>query len=257
MKDKALHGVDKYIVSKMPVRVVICFATYLYPSKNSNMKLSQRYLDFDAEVNVSVAYLTANATRLKLDAGQIADIATFLTNWGALMLLYLAPATHASTIQDMKTLYHEFHVYMENLKKQIKANKFLALVQADYDNIHMHADADRRVHIPRPVDFPANLALDIRHLHTKIFTSNPKPGHENDTNMPVDVEKITRKVAVVAVGVTPIDANYQTLEPIGRTQYHLVFAHTQVGAVCWLITGYENARGEDGPPSIPYSFPII
>lgn len=252
--------VGKFIRKEMGDKGVtlIYLASFAVHQNSSHMKLSQKISDFNTEAVEVVPYLTANATALKIDAGQVADAASFLTNWIAAYLLYSNILTHTpQSVIDINTLYRLFHFFLEGLKHQLKANKSLNLTGADYVGMHMHIDGVHRTHIPRPTIVPANKDIKSTHLVTKIFTSNPEVGHEGETKLPVDVARIGRKICVVAEGVTPVAANYHPLEDIGGTTYDLVFDPAQEGAFCWIITYYLNPTAEKGPESPAFSFRII
>lgn len=255
---QAPKAAKRYFENKSCIPWLLCFVTYIARPKTHTMVISQKLSDFNTAANVAVPYIATNATRLKVDAGQVTDLGTFLTNWIALWILYVDPATHTSAVVgDLNTLYHLFNTYLENVKAQIKHNKFLALTSVDFEKIHIHVDADHRVHVPRSEVSPHNTDQSSTHLITHIFTYNPQLGHEKETHMQPDVKKISRKIAVVAAGVTPSDENYHALEPAGTTQYTLTFSTAQVGSYCWLITAYQNNRGEEGPESPPLSFLIV
>ena len=223
------------------------------------MKLSQKFLDFSAEIAVSVPYLNTNKVRLGVSDAQITALQDYKSNWGTLMDKYIDPEQHVeSVVHDVQTLYTTFHHYLEGVKQQIKNNKTWELTGDDYTSIHIHIDQGHRGHIPRPTVSPANQEIKTSHLVKKIFTSNPQPGKENDVSLPVDVAKIGRKLAVAAATApAPGPEQYHTLESIGTAIYDLVFAPEQAGAMGYLITYYINSRGEEGPPSEPFSFRII
>ena len=223
------------------------------------MHLSQKFLDFSAESLVSNPYLIANAVRLALSTQQATDLGNFNTDWGNVLSAYTNPATHTpDSVLAIQNEYHDYHPYLEGIKKQLKNNRTITLLPLDITSIQIHVDALRRGHIPRPLFAPNNLIIGNRHLVTDIFTNNPNPPHENEEKLPVDVSQIGRKLAVVPAGSpAPALAQYHNLENIGTTNYSLVFNPEQGGAVAYLITWYINARGEAGPQSEPLAIQIL
>jgi hypothetical protein len=238
------------------------------------MKLSQKLSDFNTEVTNSVPFLVtpANVTRLKIDPQTVTDAGNFKTDWDSKYGFYINPSTHTDqSVIDINTAYHNFHPFMEGVKKMLKHNMTITLTGTDYSNLHIHIDQPHRTHIPRPAFAPANQLIKSTHLVARIFTSNPQPSFENETHLPVDVVKVGRKVAVMFPFITPpgpiggggvatpmpSPEQYHSIEAIGSTTFDLVFEPEQEGATAYLITWYLNARGEAGPPSAPYAFKII
>ncbi len=222
------------------------------------MKLSQKLADFNTEVNASMPYINSKAAHLKEDSGQVTQGDNFLSDWNIKYPLYVSPATHTEqSVFDINELYSHFHPFIAGVKQQIKLNKAVTLTGADISTLHIHVDAAHRGHVPRPAFAPANSVIKSTHLVAKIFTNNPNPPHEKETAMPQDVAKIDRKLAVVgSADPAPKPEQYDALETVGYTIYDLVFAPEQEGARAYLITNYENARGEQGPPSVALSFII-
>lgn len=141
----------------------------------------------------------------------------------------------------------------------LKANIMITLIAQDYKSLFMHVDAEHRQHVPRPDFAPANTVLKQTHLVTQIFTSNPNPPHEAEKKMPEDVIRISRKIALVKPGVTtkPEPDAYHHLEPVGSVVYDIIFDAMYVGYTCYLMTCYQNWRGEEGPYSQPRDFIVI
>jgi hypothetical protein len=153
-------------------------------------------------------------------------------------------------------MYHDFHPYIEGVKKQLKANQNITLSGLDIAKINIHVDAAHRTKVPRPTITPGNAVIKFNHLLVTIFSNNPNPPHEKEEKMPVDVRKIGRKLAVLSTG-TPVAADYHHLEDIGSTIYDVVFAPAQGGATGYLITWYISPTGEAGPESDPLKFQIL
>ena len=223
------------------------------------MKLSQVFSDFNTEVNESVSYIDANKVRLKVDPAQATEELTFLTDWNLKYPLYTGALTHnASTVKDIQDLYHLFHPSLSGLKKQMKNNKAVTLTGTDFGKMHIHQDAATRAHIPRPAFAPTNTLLKNTHLVNQIFTSNPNPPHEKETNLPVDVDKIGRSICYTKVGdPAPAPELYHHIESIGATVYDIVSNALNVGMVANMITFYINSTGEEGPASAPISFIVV
>jgi hypothetical protein len=238
--------------------IYLSLASNQISNKYQLMKISQIYSDFNSEVTVSVPYIDTNQLPLKVTAAQATELTDFLTDWNALWAKYIDPTQHTDTVvHDMINLYHDFHSSILGIKQQIKNNKSITLTAEMISKIHIHVNAPHRTAIPVPGFAPANQLIKSTHLVNKIWTFNPQPGMENETNMPVDVTRISRKMAVVADGVTPSPENYHAITQVGVTIYDIVFSPEQEGSVAWLITSYVNPRGQEGPPSPPFKFRII
>ena len=223
------------------------------------MKLSQKLADFHTEVNLSVPYVAANATRLQVARTKVTSIQNKLTDFNTKYTTYIAPATHTGqSVIDINDAYDVFHPEMQALKQTLKHNKDITLTGADYANIHIHQDASHRNHIPAPTIAPVNTVTKHTHLVTYIFTHEPAATTGTERALPQDVGKIGRKLAVVAANAAPpADAAYVHINDTGVTHYHLVFDPTQEDMKGYLITWYKSPTGEAGPPSAPLVFTII
>ncbi len=73
------------------------------------------------------------------------------------------------------------------------------------------------------------------------------------------MSKIGRKIAFVKMDdpAKPTSDKYQPLESIGSAVYDIVFESDKFGLKAYLITCFQNARGEAGPESIPLEFLVI
>ena len=222
------------------------------------MKLSKILAGFHTEINSSVPYVAAHATRLQVSTPKVTSIQNGLIDYNLKYGIYANPATHTEqSVTDIHASYDLFHPEMQALKKTLKHNKDITLVGADYSNIHIHQDAARRSHIPAPTTSPINMVTNQTHLVVYIFTHEADSTANTERALPVDTEKIGRKLAVVPVGsAAPTAADYVHLDDVGTSNYHLVFEPTQEGMKGHLITWYKNPRGESGPPSAPLSFTI-
>ncbi|MHB8401032.1 MAG: hypothetical protein ACYDCN_03360 [Bacteroidia bacterium] len=95
------------------------------------------------------------------------------------------------------------------------------------------------------------------HLVVYIFSHEADSTANTERALPVDTEKIGRKLAIVAAGTVPTAADYVHLDDVGTSNYHLVFEPEQEDMKGYLITWYKNPRGESGPPSAPLKFTIV
>ena len=174
------------------------------------------------------------------------------------MILYKAAETHTAAVIDMKAIYAILHPEMENLKKQLKANTDIVLTGTDYTKIHIHEDADARVHVPKPTITPGNSTSNTSHCANKFFAFNPTEGEEAKKALPVDVKKIGRKVYYANHG-DPLPAldKYTLLDAIGTSTFTIVCTAEQAHKQGYLITWYINNRGEAGPESDPFPFDTV
>ncbi len=223
------------------------------------MKLSQKLADFHTEVNASVPYIAANATRLQVSGTKVTSIQIGLTDYNNKYNTYITPATHTEqSVKDIHDSYDILHPEMQALKQTLKHNKDITLTGADYSAIQIHEDASRRNHIPAPTEAPVNTITKQTHLVVYFFTHEPAATNATARALPDDVGKIGRKLAVVAAtAAPPADAAYVHINDTGSTHYHLTFDPTQEGMKGYLITWYKSPTGEAGPPSAPLVFTII
>lgn len=225
------------------------------------MKISQEFLHFNNEVNVSVPYMTdaLNKTRLKIDDTQATSMTSHLIDWNIFFAKYMDPSEHTEpVVTDLQNLFAVFHPEILGIKQQIKNNKTVVLTGNDYAKISIHKDAEQRSHVPRPTVSPINEVKKQYHLITEIFTHSSAPEHLTETHLPVDVVKIGRKIVITAIDESqPELSKFQPIEAIGVTEYKLTFTPDQVGKRAWLITCYINPTGEEGPYSEVISFIII
>ncbi len=224
------------------------------------MKFSQKYFDFEAESKTFVEYATdpANVTRLKLGSTLPGELTSLRADWSDIYAKYLDPATHYLVIKDISDAYDTFHTKIQAVKAMLKANILITLISQDYTSLNIHEDAEKRAHVPRPGFAPANTVIKQTHLVVQIFTSNPNPPHEKETNLPEDVTKIGRKIAYGKPGENPPALDlYHHIEPIGSTIYEIIFSAENLGAMAYIMTCYMNNRGEEGPYSKPTDFYVI
>ncbi len=224
------------------------------------MLLSQEYMDFKIETDVSVPYLHTPGTRerLLIPESRVVSIDTHKADFDAAYDEYLNPTKHTNpTIMNIKKAYKIFRPEMNGLKKQLKAHLDVKLLGADYGSLYIHKDSSRRRKVPAPKFAPHNSESSRSKSVVQIFTSNPNPPHDSAKSRPVDVAKIGRKMAIVAFGAPePTQDKYITLDTTGSVSYKLIFKPEDKGKEAWLITWYISPSGESGPPSIPLSFII-
>jgi hypothetical protein len=225
------------------------------------MKLSQIYLDFNVEQKSILDYISVpeNKDRLKIDDTQVTKAQGYNTEWVEKLTKYSNVDTHTPpAVKDMQVIYDTYHGFTQGLKRQIKNNQAITLTGDDYRNLYIHEDLDPRSHIPRPVITPDNSIQLQTHQRAQIFTFNPNPPFQKEVALPADVKKIGRKIAFGKMDDPCPDAGlFHTIESIGSTVYDIIFAEENVGQKAWLKTCYMNARGEEGPWSMPLPITIV
>jgi hypothetical protein len=224
------------------------------------MKLSQKIMDFNTEANVFVKYITDPPTALRLNVAstQVTAAQTHLTDWTPKFVKYTDPNTHTEiSVKGIQLEYEAFHPFILGLKKQIKNNQAVTLIEDDYKNLYIHEDAGRRAHVPRPVISPENDLVLQTHLRAQIFAHSPLPEEKTYIKLPADVEKIGRKLCITKVDDPEPDlSKYQNLESVGATTFDIIFSPDNLNAKAWVRTYYMNPRGEEGPISNAISFVI-
>jgi hypothetical protein len=225
------------------------------------MKLSQIYLDFDVEQKSIFDYIKVpeNKDRLNIDDTQVTKSQELNTEWVDKLTKYSTVDTHTpGAVKGMQMIYDTYHAFTQGLKRQIKNNQAITLTEDDYKNLYIHEDMDPRSHVPRPVISPENSIQLQTHQRAQIFTYNPNPPFQKEVALPADVKKIGRKIAYTKIDdPCPDFGLFHALEIIGSTVYDIIFSEENVGQKAWLKTCYMNARGEEGPWSVPLPITIV
>ena len=222
------------------------------------MRISQRYLDFDAEAKGVLQYLPDTFARLGISQEQYDRLVAELTAWTAALSLYIDPQTHTpAAIENMRIQYNTFYHSILAMRQQLKNDSDITLSADDYTVLGIHIDKTTRTRSRVPVVAPINVLVTTNHLVNEIITSVPEQGEERHRAMPDDVQRIGRAIAYAAEGVTPTRDQYHAIDSVGVTSYRIVSMPSEEGMVCWLITWYINPRGEVGPESKPLSFRVI
>lgn len=223
------------------------------------MRISQRYLDFNAEVEEIVAYLTAeNQTRLGVPTTQYDELTALVQTWTTALAAYQSPATHTpESVEAMRQSYAELGLFVRNLQQQVKNNASVDLTPADYAGLYIHIDKTTRTRINTPEHAPDVRLLHSEHLMCEFEAQVPNPQEANHLALPEHM-KLGRKLAVVpAGGAAPAEADYHPLDNVGRGKFRLSFAPAEEGMDGYIICSYYNPRGEHGPESKPLKFTII
>jgi len=225
------------------------------------MKLSKIYEDFHNEINISVPYMSVdeNKTRLDLSTAFIERAGEIKTDYNNKYTLYIDPATHSDqNIKNMKMAYDEYLPFFQKTKVMLKNDLMVTLLGEDYANIFIHKDAEPRTRVPAPKYAPICNVKEQSHLKVRIITTNSDPDDTGEVKLPVDVEKLGRKLSFTAIdeGAPAMDT-YKTIEIIGAADYTLSFDEDKIGKKVWLISWYINPTGEVGPNSYPISFIVI
>ena len=222
------------------------------------MRLSQKYLDFDAEAKAAMQYLPDTFARLGISQEQYDRLVAELTAWTAALSLYIDPQTHTpAAIENMRMQYDTFYHSILAMRQQLKNDSDITLTADDYTALGIHIDKTTRTRSRVPDVAPISVLLETNHLVNEIVTSQPVQGEERHRAMPDDVQRIGRAIAYAAEGVTPTRDQYHAIDSVGVTSYRIVSLPSEVGMICWLITWYINPRGETGPESEPLSFRVI
>ena len=223
------------------------------------MRLSVNYQTLRDQLAIAIPYMTANAERLGITADQLTSITARQTAFVAAHDLYLDPETHTPrVVHTTETEYLAADDEFRGLQQQMKNNRALEMTDADYDNTFTHRNADRRGRRPTPTVAPANTLLDSKRQTNTIETYKPVEGDTNHRRLDKDVARVGRKVALINSGdPVPTADDYHSLPPSGYGTFTLTWQPEQRGKVCYLITWFENYKGEPGPESAPLEFQII
>lgn len=136
------------------------------------MRLSQRYLDFNAEVTAILPYITTNMARLETPQAQLDALTAAMTTWTSALSAYTGPATHTpAAIEAMRMQYDSFYHAILALRQQLKNNTNITLTAEDFATIGIHIDKTTRPRAPVPDIAPINTLLDTRHLVNQISTA--------------------------------------------------------------------------------------
>jgi len=222
------------------------------------MPIAQLYILFDLYLQDACPYLllSANVTRFQLLTACVTSITGRFASWNTTFPLYQSPATRTpEVILEMQMLYDEFFPQMQGIKMFVKYNPNITLTATDYTTLDIHKDADHRTHIARPTIIPGNMQEEQKNVNIRIYTYDP--AHIKDKKMPVGVEKIGRKIAIMAdKDITPHPDDYKSIEASGSVVWKYVFKPEDLGKKVWIITCFINHTGEEGPWSEPLSFMI-
>lgn len=184
----------------------------------------------------------------------IADLAL----WTTALTAHKTAATHNTiTIEAMRMQYAISNKLVADLRQQIKRST-VELPAADYENLGIHSDKTTRTPAPIPMVSPTNTLLASNHLVNRISTAESNQGDENHRSKPLGVQRVGRKIALVAQGATaPVAADYHAIDSVGSIIFDIVFNPLEVDMNCYLITWYINSRGEAEPESPPLMFIVV
>lgn len=222
------------------------------------MRISQTYLDFDAQLETMEAYLTeANRTRLGVSDAQNTEFTTLKATWDSALSDYKDPATHTPTaVMAMGESYSETAEFIFALRQQIKNNASITLTPDDYANLYIHVDKTTRSRINPPDYAPSVTLIESTHLVCKFDVTVPTSEEVNHLALPAHMN-IARLLAVMPDGTDPTENDYEPIDNVGRSKFSLSFMPAEEGMQGYLICSYFNPRGEHGPQSSPLKFRII
>lgn len=222
------------------------------------MRVSQVYLDFDAQLTSMTTYLTSeNQTRLGIPTEQFAEYTTLTTAWDTALAAYTDPATHTpAAVLAIRESYNDTHEFVIALRQQIKNNASIELLPADYTSLYINVDKTTRTRINPPDYAPVITLIESTHLICQFDVTVPTSEEVNHVALPMHMS-IGRRLAVVANGTEPTDADYKSIDNVGRSKFRISFVSAEEGMDGYLICSYFNPRGEHGPESVPLKFRII
>ena len=221
------------------------------------MAVRKKYADWNAALNIFADYAVANGLDYQFSQAQIDEVNAERVNWNTAWANAQDAANRTPVIIEiLDRRYEETDGIVRFHRMRLKFSG-LNLPAEAIAAFGVHVDAERRTKLPT-IDFAGvNDVESIMHLHTRIYTHDPRQGSERHYRKPDDVASIIHYTAYTAPGgPQPERAAYGAGVTItGRTIFTINHAPDTVGQVCWLITAYHNSSG-NGPESEPISFPV-
>lgn len=226
------------------------------------MRLSQKYADHSAELGGITNYLTGTGGGLSDDATRLGITVEELDSINGLHALffgayseYTSPKTHnAITVHAMKVADDNAYAVILPFRQRLK-NGLVDLTPDDYANLGIHQDKTTRTPAETPIDVPMPLLVDSRPLNLEFEATEQSTEGVNRVALPKDC-RVAREIAVLAADATPTDADFHTIDTIGRSRFTIVFSAPEVGMNAYLRLAYENSAGR-GPFSQPVKAIII
>lgn len=156
----------------------------------------------------------------------------------------------------MSEIYQELGHFVRGLQQQLKNSAAITLTPDDHQNLYIHIDKQTRTRINPPDFAPVLTLIRTEHLICEFQAVVPYSDEVDHIALPKHM-KLGRKIAVVPAGTPPTEANYHTIDSVGRSKFRITFAPAEADMDGYLICAYYNPRGENGPESKPLQFRII
>ena len=221
------------------------------------MRINQQYSRIHQQIPIMRQHLTANAERLAIPAGQIAEFNRMSDDFLAKWAVYIDPNSHtAIAVHEIRQISHEIWAFMQAIRQQIKANAYIDKIGDDYANLFIHENRARRHQVPKPDMTPAAIVTARLNLVATIGVFIATDTHKH-MKIPKDVREIGRALAVTNSQKPAADTIFRELESSTRARFNLRFAAADVGRFAHLKLCYINPRGQRGPISKPLSFAIV
>jgi len=200
--------------------------------------------------------LPLNVIRFGITPDQVTALTAMLADWKIKFGAYSDPTTwNTNSINDVNTLYLKFFKLTEGIKKQIRGNITVVLLNVERIILDMKPPATRRTHVKVPDFSPVMVCIEKFSMMIKMIAMNPT--NPFNRAKPDGGDSIGYRIAITDAGVTAKPEDYETQVPETDTEFELLFTLDQVGKTVWIIAFYINARGEVGADGFAYSTTII
>lgn len=218
------------------------------------------YESFTQEFRMGVNYLglTGNAARLLITDGLYTQLVADLAKWEAQYLVYNDVANRSrSVVANTKTMYDDLFSKYNHLKRSLKNNLEIELLDDDYVNLSLHRNKPRGT-VPAPTEVPVITQLKDEHLLSYFQISYRQLPDFNHRNWPdgVNAANIEYFMQEDASKVPPTSSQFSLLKTTSQCTFSLEFNSDDEGKRVFLKVAYLNPKKEAGPFSEVISFVI-
>ena len=219
-------------------------AANTFPSANAN---------FNTYVNLVTPYLSDNASRLGVSAGNISALSALQELWVTAFMLSENPATATSTSKQERDMHRaSLETLLRSIYHDIPES---ALTVTDRDTLNLPARDATPTPVSVPTVAPVVSVEKISHLQHILRFQNPEtPESQAKPEGVATVEiygHITESPVLPPMPVPmPSNFNFHHIAGTGKFLYTVNFEAGDVGKTIYYIARYRNSRCEVGPYSV-------
>ena len=201
------------------------------------MKNSIKIILYNFFLRIFVNYINNNQVRLQL-AAQALVLTDMWKAWTINFDMYTDPAqNNGGVTSDMNGLYNTNYVITEGIKNVLRGNvAIVPLTGADRLSLVIPIVATRKSKIPVTKAKPNVTSTGKSSMSIGLFVFDPE--FPDKTTKPYGAGSYGWKIAIMPVGVVPVDTDYATQIPEKNSKFQRLLTLPDVGKQFWMIAYY-------------------